>query len=107
MRSNKPVNMDIDQLRGWASIMDKAMIASLVVTILAVAALGITTFLAFRYSGAVRAHEQSTLDRYRGLESLAAQHEREASAARSTAPVATRARPSGWSTPSAATRSTG
>ena len=28
MRSNKPVNMDIDQLRGWASVMDKAMIAS-------------------------------------------------------------------------------
>ncbi len=65
MRSNKPVNMDIDQLRGWASIMDRAMIVSLVVTILAVSALGITTFLAFRYSGAVRAHEQSTLDRYR------------------------------------------
>ena len=82
MRSNKPVNMDIDQLRGWASIMDRAMIVSLVVTILAVSALGITTFLAFRYSGAVRAHEQSTLDRYRGLERQAAQHEREASAAR-------------------------
>ncbi len=44
MRSNKPVSMDIDQLRGWASIMDKAMIASLVATILAVVALGITTF---------------------------------------------------------------
>lgn len=82
MRSNKPVNMDIDQLRGWASIMDRAMIVSLIVTILAVSALGITTFLAFRYSGAVRAHEQSTLDRYKGLESQAAQHEREASAAR-------------------------
>lgn len=82
MRSNKPVNMDIDQLRGWASIMDRAMIVSLIVTILAVAALGITTFLSFRYSGAVRAHEQSTLDRYKGLESQAAQHEREASAAR-------------------------
>jgi hypothetical protein len=82
MRSNKPVNMDIDQVRGWASIMDRAMIVSLVVTILAVAALGITTFLSFRYSGAVRAHEQSTLDRYKGLESLAAQHEREASSAR-------------------------
>lgn len=82
MRSNKPVNMDIDQLRGWASIMDRAMIVSLIVTILAVSALGIATFLSFRYSGAVRAHEQSTLDRYRGLETLAAQHEREASAAR-------------------------
>ena len=82
MRSNNPVNMDIDQLRGWASVMDRAMVASLVVTILAVSALGITTFLSFRYGGAVRAHEQATLDRYKGLESQAAQHEREASAAR-------------------------
>lgn len=85
MRSNKPVSMDIDQLRGWASIMDKAMIASLVATILAVAALGITTFLSFRYSGAVRAHEQATLDRYKDMESQAAQREREASAAREQA----------------------
>lgn len=85
MRSNKPVNMDIDQLRGWASIMDKAMIASLVATLLAVSALGITTFLSFRYSGAVRAHEQSALDRYRELESEAAQREREALAAREQA----------------------
>ncbi|WP_425069234.1 hypothetical protein [Reyranella sp.] len=82
MRSNKPVNMDIDQLRGWASIMDKAMIGSLVATVLAVSALGITTFLSFRYSGAVRAHEQAALERYQGLESQAAQQEREASAAR-------------------------
>ncbi len=82
MRSNKPVNMDIDQLRGWASIMDRAMIVSLVATILAVSALGITTFLSFRYGSAVRAHEQSALDHYKGLESQAAQHEREASAAR-------------------------
>ncbi len=85
MRSNKPVSMDIDQLRGWASIMDKAMIASLVATILAVAALGITTFLSFRYSGAVRAHEQATLDRYKDMEGQAAQREREASAAREQA----------------------
>lgn len=91
MRSNKPVNMDIDQLRGWASIMDKAMIASLVVTLLAVSALGITTFLSFRYSGAVRAHEQSTLDRYRDLESEAAQRERDASAAREQAAALERA----------------
>lgn len=91
MRSNKPVNMDIDQLRGWASIMDKAMIASLVVTLLAVVALGITTFLSFRYSGAVRAHEQSTLDRYKDLESEAARREREASAAREQAAALERA----------------
>ena len=63
MRSNQPVNMDIDQLRGWASIMDKAMIASLVATLLAVTALGITTFLSFRYGNAVRSHEQAALAR--------------------------------------------
>lgn len=91
MRSNKPVNMDIDQLRGWASIMDKAMIASLVATILAVAALGTTTFLSFRYSGAIRAHEQAALDQYKGLESQAAQREQEASAAREQAAALERA----------------
>lgn len=91
MRSNNPVNMDIDQLRGWASLMDRAMIASLVVTLLAVAALGITTFLSFRYSAAVRAHEQTALDRYKGLESEAAQREREATAAREQAAALERA----------------
>lgn len=91
MRSNNPVNMDIDQLRGWASLMDRAMIASLVVTLLAVAALGITTFLSFRYSAAIRAHEQAALDRYKGLESEAAQREREASAAREQAAALERA----------------
>ena len=85
MRSNKPVSMDIDQLRGWASLMDRAMIASLIVTILAVAVLGITTFLSFRYSGAVRAHEQATLDAYKGMESQAAQFERNATAQRERA----------------------
>ena len=40
MRSNKSVNMDIDQLREWASLMDKAMIASLVTVILAALVLG-------------------------------------------------------------------
>ena len=82
MRSNQPVNMDIDQLRGWASIMDKAMIASLVATLLAVTALGITTFLSFRYGNAVRSHEQAALARYKGMEDEAAQREREAVAAR-------------------------
>ena len=82
MRSNQPVNMDIDQLRGWASIMDKAMIASLVATLLAVTALGITTFLSFRYGNAVRSHEQAALARYKGMEDEAAQREREALAAR-------------------------
>jgi hypothetical protein len=82
MRSNQPVNMDIDQLRGWASIMDKAMIASLVATLLAVTTLGITTFLSFRYSGAVRQQEQAALDRFKGIEDEAARREREAATAR-------------------------
>lgn len=82
MRANQPVNMDIDQLRGWASIMDKAMIASLVATLFAVTALGITTFLSFRYGNAVRSHEQAALARYKGMEDEAAQREREALAAR-------------------------
>lgn len=85
MRSNKSVNMDIDQLREWASLMDKAMIASLVTVILAVTALGITTFLSIRYGSAVRAHEQAALDHYKGMESKAAQLERDASAARERA----------------------
>ena len=65
MRSNKPVTMDIEQLRGWATFMDRAMIASLIATIVAVAALGITTWLSFRFSGAVRAHEYAAIHRYK------------------------------------------
>jgi hypothetical protein len=65
MRSNKPVTMDIEQLRGWATFMDRAMVASLVATIVAVAALGITTWLSFRFSGAVRAHEYAAIHRYK------------------------------------------
>jgi hypothetical protein len=65
MRSNKPVTMDIEQLRGWATFMDRAMVASLVATIMAVAALGITTWLSFRFSGAVRAHEYAAIHRYK------------------------------------------
>ncbi len=65
MRSNKLVNMDIEQLRGWATFMDRAMVASLVATIVAVAALGITTWLSFRFSGAVRAHEYAAIHRYK------------------------------------------
>ena len=65
MRSNKLVNMDIEQLRGWATFMDRAMVASLIATIVAVAALGITTWLSFRFSGAVRAHEHAAIHRYK------------------------------------------
>ena len=65
MRSNRRVTMDIEQLRGWATFMDRAMIASLIATIVAVAALGITTWLSFRFSGAVRAHEYAAIHRYK------------------------------------------
>lgn len=65
MRSNKPVTMDIEQLRGWATFMDRAMVASLIATIVAVAALGITTWLSFRFSAAVRAHEHAAIHRYK------------------------------------------
>lgn len=82
MRSNKLVSMDIDQLRGWAAFMDRAVVVSLVAVILAVAALGITTWLSFRYGAVVRSHEQATLEGYKTMESLSEQREREAAAAR-------------------------
>ncbi len=85
MRSNKLVSMDIDQLRGWAAFMDKAMIASLIATILAVAALGITTWQSFKYGAAVRAHEQAAVDRYKGIESQSGQLAQDAAAARDRA----------------------
>jgi hypothetical protein len=53
--------MDINQLRGWAAFMDRAVIVSLIATIVAVAALGITTWLSFRFGGAVRAHDQAAI----------------------------------------------
>jgi hypothetical protein len=65
MRSNKPVNMDIEQLRGWATFMDRAMVVSLVVTVLGVTALATTTWLSIRIGGDVRAHEQAAFDRYK------------------------------------------
>jgi hypothetical protein len=85
MRSNKLMSMDIDQLRGWAALMDKAMIASLIATILAVVALGITTWQSFKYGAAVRAHEQATVDRYKGIESQSGQLAQDVAAARDRA----------------------
>lgn len=83
MRSNKPVNMDIEQLRGWATFMDRAMVASLVATIVAVAALGITTWLSFRFNGTVRAHEYAAIHRYKvEMGKHAAELEQEVSKAR-------------------------
>src|SRR5580704_11430091 len=85
MRFNKLVSMDIDQLRGWATFMDRAMIVSLIATIMAVAALGVTTWLSFRFSGAVRAHEHAVIDRYKGMESHSVQVEQDVAAARERA----------------------
>jgi hypothetical protein len=83
MRSDKPVTMDIEQLRGWATFMDRAMVASLVATIVAVAALGITTWLSFRFNGAVRAHEHAAIHRYKvEMGKHAAELEQEVSRAR-------------------------
>ena len=82
MRSNNLMSMDINDLRGWAAFMDKAVIASLVATIVAVAALGITTWLSFRFSGAVRAQEQAFFDRYKGMEGHSVQLERDVGTAR-------------------------
>ena len=65
MRSNKLVTMDIEQLRGWATFMDRAMVASLIATIVAVAALGITTWLSFRFGNAVRTQEYAAIHRYK------------------------------------------
>ena len=65
MRSNKLVNMDIEQLRGWATFMDRAVVVSLVVTVMAVAALATTTWLSFRIGGAVRAHEHAAFLGYK------------------------------------------
>jgi len=64
-RSNKPVNMDIEQLRGWATFMDRAMVVSLIAAMMVIAALGITTWLSARFNGAVRAHEHAAFHRYK------------------------------------------
>jgi len=85
MRYNKLVSMDIDQLRVWATFMDRAMIVSLIATIMAVTALGITTWLSFRFSGAVRAHEHAVIDQYKGMESHSVQVEQDVAAARERA----------------------
>ena len=87
MHANKLVTMDIEQLRGWAAFMDKAMIASLVATVLAVAALGVTTWLSFRYGNAVRSYQQVAVESFKGIEDRAAQLEQEASTARERAAV--------------------
>ena len=65
MRSNKLVSMDIEQLRGWASFMDRAVVVSLVVSVIAVVALATTSWLSIRIGGAVRAREQAAFLGYK------------------------------------------
>jgi hypothetical protein len=85
-RADKPVNMEIDQLRGWATFMDRAVVVSLIVTILAVAALGVTTWLSWRFNGAVRVQEHAAFDRYKAeMGKHAAALEEDASRARERA----------------------
>ena len=82
MRSNTLVSMDINEIRGWAAFMDRAVIASLVATVVAVSALGVTTWLSLRFSGALRAHEQAVLAGYKGTEGHSVQLERDVATAR-------------------------
>jgi hypothetical protein len=82
MRTNNTTGMDIDQLRGWAAFMDRAMIVSLAAVITSVMALGTTTWLSFKFGGAVRAHEHSMLDQYKAMEGNSAQSAQEAVTAR-------------------------
>lgn len=77
--------MDIDQLRGWATFMDRAMIASLAATVLAVGSLGATTWLSFRFNGAVRDHEHAAVDRFRDVEGRSVQLEKDVATARERA----------------------
>ena len=57
--------MDIQQLRSWAEVTDRALVISTVVAILAIAAVGVSAWFSVRISGAIRAEEASAFDRYR------------------------------------------
>lgn len=74
-RFNDVVRMDINELRGWATVVDRTVVASLVVTVLAVSALGLSTWFSFRLSNAIRAHDQAALDQYKGMQGRSVQLE--------------------------------
>ena len=57
--------MDLQQLRGWADVMDKALVISTVVAVLGIAAVGVSAFFSVRFAGAIRAHEAAAFDRYK------------------------------------------
>ncbi|MCA0302651.1 MAG: hypothetical protein LCH95_09600 [Proteobacteria bacterium] len=80
--------MDLQQLRGWADVMDKALVISTVVAVLGIAAVGVSAFFSVRFAGAIRAQEAATFDRYRAEWGRhAAQLEAEASKAAERAAV--------------------
>jgi hypothetical protein len=57
--------MDIQQLRGWADVADKALMASVIVALLGVLAVGVSAFFSVRFAGALRAQENEVYDRLR------------------------------------------
>lgn len=57
--------MDIQQLRGWADIADRALVISIVVALLAVVAVAVSAFFSVRFAGAIRVEENAAFDRYR------------------------------------------
>lgn len=57
--------MDLQQLRGWADVMDKALVISTVVAVLGIAAVGVSAFFSVRFAGAIRAQEAAVFDRYK------------------------------------------
>ena len=57
--------MDIQQLRGWADVADKALMVSVIVALLAVLAVGVSAFFSVRLAGALRSQENEVFDRFR------------------------------------------
>ena len=57
--------MDLQQLRSWADVMDKALVISTVVAVLAIAAVGVSAFFSVRFAGALRTQEAAAFDRYK------------------------------------------
>lgn len=57
--------MDIQQLRGWADVADKALMVSVIVALLAVVAVGVSAFFSVRFASVIRSQEHEVFDRYR------------------------------------------
>jgi uncharacterized membrane protein YqiK len=79
--------MDIQQLRGWADVADKALMVSVIVALLAVLAVGVSAFFSVRFAGALRSQENEVFDRFRSQWSRHADQLQEG-AAQATARIA-------------------